>query len=233
MSALKIAVASFLLLSSQLTQAIEPSTVEVSLYAQEQEFQSSGPVIGLNPTPLESDETGLILCNPGIDCDRLAIHLELPAETSQFFPFAQLRLSLTWSSATALPIDDFDMYLYDEDGNLLGRADRTTLTDGIGEELVFALSQIPNTLVLEIYYFLSVAASYSGEVVLDLGPSAEGVDAETFWANNPPPSSRMQSPTERGSSAGSAGFLVLALLAAGLARRIPNQARGRQLLGRR
>jgi hypothetical protein len=146
----------------------------------------------------------------------LSIGLDLPEDTLRYFPFAQLRITLSWSSPTMLPIDDFDMYLYDLEGNLLGRADRTTLTDGIGEELVFPLAQIPDELVLEIYYFLSVAASYSGSVVLDLGPSAEGSDSESFWANNPPPPTAR---AEMNSGAGSASFGAWLVLLISLATR--------------
>lgn len=219
MTAFRIFAAALLIGLTQRLCALEPTHIELGLYAQEQAFRSSGAVIGVNPSTLESDETGVILCNPGLNCDRLSIRLTLPQSTLQVFPLAQLRIRLDWISPTMLPVDDFDMYLYDLDGNLLGRADRTTITDGPGEELLFPIAQIPEELVLEIYYFLSLAASYNGNVLLDLGPSAEGADPDTFWADNPPPAARNGGDPRRFGAGGGVWVMLLLALARGSGRR--------------
>lgn len=167
--------------------AATPDSGTITLYDTEIIF-TEGPNVGVNPTPATSDFTGVQCQNPGVDCDRFALTLDLPENLTDVFPSALLRINLTWENMVPEVGEDYDMYAYDGDGNLIGdSADDNTTVVNPRESITLAALGGQSEVRIDMIYFLTIGSTYTNTVTLDLGPPSEDADVDAFFEANPPP----------------------------------------------
>ncbi len=165
--------------------AATPSSGTVTIHETELSY-SNGPVVGANATPFVSDEIG-VMCNYGVDCDQFLLTVDVPENLTEVFPSPVLRLELTWESPLGAPIDDYDFYAFDADGNMLGSSAETNTAAEAREAITLPVSGGLTEIRLDIAYFLALGSTFTGSVQLDLGPVSEDADLDAFYTDNPPP----------------------------------------------
>lgn len=127
------------------------------------------------------------MCNYGVDCDQFLLTIDVPENLTEIFPSPVLRLELTWESPLGAPIDDYDFYAFDADGNMLGSSAETNTAAQAREAITLPVSGGMTEIRLDIAYFLAVGSTFTGTVQLDLGPASEDADLNAFYSDNPPP----------------------------------------------
>ncbi len=166
--------------------AATPSNGTVSIHETELSF-TNGPIVGANITPFISDEVGLV-CNYGVDCDQFALTVDVPDNLTEVFPSPVLRLELTWESPLGAPVDDYDFYAYDANGNIIGSSAELNTATNTREAITLPVGNGVTELRLDIMYFLAVGSTFTGTATLDLGPASDDADLDAFYTDNPPPS---------------------------------------------
>ncbi len=165
--------------------AATPSNGVLTIHETELTF-TNGPIVGVNPTPFVSDQTGLI-CNYDLTCDRFDLTIDLPDNITEFFPSPVVKILLSWDSPYGAAVDDYDLYVYDEGGNQIAfSADLNTAASPM-EAVTIPVGAGQTAIYMDIMYFLATGSSITGQIRLDLGPASEDADLDTLYAENPPP----------------------------------------------
>jgi len=177
--------------------AATPAEGTVTIYNTELSF-TNGPIVGVNPTPFIADQTGLI-CRYDIDCDRFDLTIDLPENLTEVFPSPVLKVQLTWDSPLGTPVDDYDLYVYNEDGNQIAfSADLNTGANAL-EAVTIPVGSGTTAIYMDIMYFLATGSTFTGNIRLDLGLESDDADLEAFYAENPPPGEGLFIPEEASS----------------------------------
>lgn len=155
--------------------AAEPSEGTLTLDSGPVEF-SNGPNVGVNVTP-QVDPVCLDVLLP---CDHFDLTIDLPEDIADFFPGALIRMTFNWDDPSGAGAEDYDIYLYDADGNQVNSAASASKPEVMTQ---LALGGVLDYR-FDIVYFSVLGSTYTGKVVLDLGEPAEGVDVEEFFAAN-------------------------------------------------
>ncbi len=158
-----------LLVLASAGQAADLGSVTLSLGEPEQHV-GSGPNTGINPTV---DIDNLVCQDPVLGCDSFALTVDLPDDLVEYFPGALVTLFLDWESETGL--DDYDMYLFDAEGN----EQDSSISFG-GPESITVLAEPGRTdYRVTIAHYTVINSSYDTAVTLSLGePAAEKSDQE-------------------------------------------------------
>lgn len=207
-----------LLTFAGITIAAEPSSGTLTIDSGPIEF-SQGPNVGVNPTPAG----GAPMClDPVPVCDHFDLTIDLPENIGEVFPSAIVRMQFTWDDITGAGVEDYDIYLYDADGNLVGDA----ATAGQPESISMLAEGGVADFTFDIIYFAVLGSTYTGVVELELGEPAPGADVDQFFEDNSvlarvltPDAEPRTDYVERRSAAGGLGLLGLLVAAAGLRRR--------------
>lgn len=227
---MKIApIAAIVLLCPLAGFAATPSSGTLTIYETELSF-GEGPNVGVNPSPA----TGLgVTCNPGIDCDRFALTIDVPDNLRDVYPTALLRLDMSWTSPAGTSREDYDFYAYDDNGNEIGASagDNTTV-DNPREAITLPVRGGVTDIRLDMIYFAVAGSTYEVIATLDLGQPSPEADLEAFFAENPPADGAMglfiapnedsrtaQARSAQSNGGGSFGGLLLLLGVLGLRRR--------------
>lgn len=163
-----------------------PESGVVTIHETELSF-TNGPIVGANITPFISDEIGLT-CNYGVDCDQFALTVDVPDNLTEIFPSPILRLELTWDSPLGAPIDDYDFYAYNAEGQVVGSSEEMNTATNTREAISLPVANGVTEYRLDVMYFVALGSSFTGTVQLDLGPASEDADLDAFYQDHPPQS---------------------------------------------
>lgn len=153
------------LLLSCSAQAATPSSGTISPEARTLTF-TGGPLPVPNVTPqLYAEGLADPVCTPGegVICDAFDLTLDLPDDYYTENPTDLVKIKMTWA-ATPTTLEDWDFYLYDSAGNIVGQGEGTTNP----ETITFCAGQGVQNYRLQIYPFSAFASTY--EVTIDMQP---------------------------------------------------------------
>ncbi len=213
--------AALCLIFSGLGLAATPESGTLTIDSGPVEF-GNGPNVGVNVTPAG---TGPECIDVVLPCDHFALTIDLPENIADVFPTALVRMSFGWDDLTGAGVEDYDIYLYDADGNELNSA----ATSGNPEVMVQLAQGGVREFRIDIIYFAVVGSNYTGTIELDLGEPADGADVDEFFMQNSvvhnvlSPRAAQADPEQtalgRRGAGGAAGGSLLLVVAGLLARR--------------
>ena len=139
---------------------------------------TGGPDYVSNPTPDPLNLTGGPVCNQAAglpQCDNYILNLD--ASSLQTYvtsnPTAVVDIFLGWTSISTQ--GDYDLYVYDQNGNLLGSSGNSA---DIPEDVKLPVAQLLNgkitSLNVTIVPFTADGSSYTGTISLEIPPQANG-----------------------------------------------------------
>ncbi len=183
--------------------AENPGSGTLTIHEQVIEY-SEGPNIGYNVTPLvagQAGDPGLLTCNEVLPCDHFALTIDLPEDIGAVFPSATVRMVFSWDDMTGAGVEDYDIYVYDKDGNRTGESDSFDMPEVVVE---LARGGVTERFI-DIMYFSNVASTYTAKLELVLGEPAAGADLDAFFGSGD---------EEEGEEGGAADGLVSGLKSA-------------------
>lgn len=125
---------------------------------------SGGPYTGATADPS--------VCTT-LTCDSFTVVVNVPATFYSYNPNYSIRVGINWTSSS----NDFDLYLYDSSGNLIG----TSAQGGTTFELIDA-GQLPSgTYTVQVVTFTGVNATYNGNATL--GPEPTNANGTARYKN--------------------------------------------------
>lgn len=123
----------------------------------------AGPFLVSNVT---GTVTGLPVCNtPATPCDSFTLNVSLPADYAQAHPDDVLTIRVTWPNQ----LNDFDMYVLDDQGNQVDRA----ASSADPETVILPAGSGDYQLTILVAPFTVTAESFQGDI--SLGPIPPGV----------------------------------------------------------
>jgi hypothetical protein len=133
---------------------------------------SAGPFL----VPNTSNLAGPVTCNAALPCDDFTLTVDVPAA---YAADHNLAVRVKWSNSTA----DFDLYILDEGGNVVGSA-----ASQADPELA-VLPAVPGTYTVRVvpYAPLGESISASVELVAKPAPAAPGTGTPPSYVNYQPP----------------------------------------------
>ena len=218
--------AAAILLSGLVTaQAAEPSSGTLTLDSGPIEF-SQGPNVGANPTVDVEVLAGVAhMCvDVLLPCDSFALTIDLPDDIGSAFPSALVRMLFTSDDPSGTGSEDYDIYLFDADGNQVNDSVNAGMPESMAELAEGGVTEYR----IEVAYYTALGSTYTGKIELDLGAPAPGVDPDEYLADNsvlgsllrPNQESEARNAyTERRSAAGGLGIAGLLIIFAAAVRR--------------
>lgn len=207
--------------------AQNPGSGMITIFEPEISYDE-GPNFGVNLTPAGDPGDGsTIQCNPAFACDSFALSIDLPDNIADVFPGATLRYTVV-SDGNGAADDDYDFYMYDENGNYVSHSASGGGTEAISELAVGGMTERRFSIV----YFTTTGSSYKGTYELRLGDPAPGADLGAFYgiceegdedcATEEGIASLKAGASASGAEAGAGGLnllILMTILAAGATRR--------------
>ncbi len=134
---------------------------------------TGGPFVGANTFGQAGDSDGI---DPVFACDHFTLTIDLPDDYVERYPTALIRISTLVTEPGAGVREDYDLYLYDEDGSLVA--------EGVSErdpEFIVLLAQPGlRSYLLRIVPFTATASSYTTIIELSPGVPAEDIEARSM-----------------------------------------------------
>ena len=184
LSRLRLAAFASLLCLAAAAHAATPASGTLSTSQASLSF-TGGPFLVPNETDTPYDNLGSpnpVCQSPGVDCDKFALTVDLPADYGTTHPNAQVAIKTSWPTVTgAGPVADacFADYLLDSSGTIVNAA----YTCGNPEVMMAVAGQGTQQYTVEIIPELPLGQSYTTTVELTDGASAGSGGA----SNSAPP----------------------------------------------
>jgi hypothetical protein len=125
-------------------------------------LSSAAPSVTWSGGPYTAVTADPSLCTSAT-CDTFALTVNVSATYYSSNPGASVRVGLTWGSST----DDFDLYVYDSAGNLVG----SSAQGGTTSELADLGQPASGTYTVQVVAFATANTIYSGSAVLGPAPT--------------------------------------------------------------
>lgn len=126
---------------------------------------TAGPFVVPNPTPDLSLANQDPVCEPMLmNCDVYSLTVALPADYADTHVDDTIVIQVGWASLVGDPVGlpDFDLYVYDESGKLVGEGDNTN-----PEKVRLPVFSGTKKFEIQVMTYMPVGESITGSIALD------------------------------------------------------------------